>query len=90
MCTQTAYYIITMNAAALNSLWTYLQSLQLTQSNRKWLAEHLVEPTSASMVEEDETEYLTSSSAMREILEEGLKPYDKNDYVKIDLKDLWK
>lgn len=79
-----------MNADALNSLLTYLQSLQLTQSNRKWLAEHLVEPTPASTVEEDETEYLTSSPAMREILDEGLKPYDEKDYEKIDLKDLWK
>lgn len=79
-----------MNAAALNSLWRYLESLNLTRSNRKWLAEHLVEPAPATTVEEDVTEYLTSSPAMREILDEGLKPYDENDYVKIDLKDLWK
>lgn len=79
-----------MNAAALNSLWRYLESLNLTRSNRKWLADHLTEPAPAPTVEEDVTEYLTSSPAMREILDEGLKPYDENDYVKIDLKDLWK
>ena len=32
-----------MNAISLNSLWTYLQSLTLTTSNKKWLADHLYE-----------------------------------------------
>ena len=33
-----------MNAVSLNHLWSYLQSLSLTASNRKWLAEKLVAP----------------------------------------------
>ena len=33
-----------MNAVSLNNLWSYLQSLSLTASNRKWLAEKLVAP----------------------------------------------
>ena len=32
-----------MNALSLNSLWSYLQSLSLTTSNKKWLADHLYE-----------------------------------------------
>ena len=32
-----------MNTIALNSLWSYLQSLALTTSNKKWLANHLYE-----------------------------------------------
>lgn len=32
-----------MNAVSLNNLWTYLQGLSLTTSNKKWLAEHLYE-----------------------------------------------
>lgn len=32
-----------MNAVSLNSLWSYLQSLSLTASNKIWLAEHLKE-----------------------------------------------
>lgn len=32
-----------MNSISLNSLWSYLQSLSLTASNKKWLAEHLFE-----------------------------------------------
>ena len=33
-----------MNAVSMNSLWSYLQGLSLTASNRKWLAEKLIEP----------------------------------------------
>ena len=32
-----------MNATSLNNLWTYIQGLTLTASNRKWLADHLYE-----------------------------------------------
>ena len=37
-----------MNAVSLNSLWTYIQSLSLTESNRKWLASKLTESRQAS------------------------------------------
>ena len=37
-----------MNAVSMNNLWTYLQGLSLTASNRKWLAERLVEPESSA------------------------------------------
>ncbi|MBO4719829.1 MAG: hypothetical protein J5658_08160 [Prevotella sp.] len=33
-----------MNAVSLNNLWSYLQGLSLTASNRKWLAEKLIAP----------------------------------------------
>jgi len=33
-----------MSTAALNNLWTYIMGLSLSYSDRKWLAEHLVEP----------------------------------------------
>ena len=32
-----------MNSLSLNSLWSYIQSLTLTTSNKKWLADHLYE-----------------------------------------------
>lgn len=38
-----------MNAISLNNLWSYLQGLTLTPSNKRWLAEHLYE--SATMEE---------------------------------------
>ena len=37
-----------MNAVSMNNLWIYLQGLSLTASNRRWLAERLTEPTTAS------------------------------------------
>ena len=33
-----------MDAVSMNNLWSYLQGLSLTASNRKWLAEKLIEP----------------------------------------------
>ncbi len=33
-----------MNAASMNNLWSYIQGLSLTASNRRWLAERLTEP----------------------------------------------
>ena len=32
-----------MNAVSMNNLWAYIQGLSLTASNRKWLAERLIE-----------------------------------------------
>ena len=32
-----------MNTMSLNNLWSYLQGLSLTASNRQWLATHLME-----------------------------------------------
>ena len=34
-----------MTTFALNNLWTYLQGLSLSQSDRKWLADRLILPT---------------------------------------------
>lgn len=79
-----------MNTAALNSLWTYLQSLQLTQSNRRWLAEHLVEAAPASIVEEDETEYISKSPAMMKIIEEGRQAIKDGNFEIVDIDELWK
>ena len=41
-----------MTSSALNNLWTYLQGLSLSQSDREWLAEHLVEPEEIERVKE--------------------------------------
>ena len=43
-----------MNAIAMNNLWSYLQGLSLTASNRKWLAERLVEPTKGTVMSDEE------------------------------------
>jgi len=43
-----------MNAISMNNLWTYLQGLSLTASNRKWLAEKLVEPKENVVMNDEE------------------------------------
>lgn len=41
-----------MTSVALNNLWNYLQGLQLSQKNRKWLADKLTETKSATKTNE--------------------------------------
>ena len=38
-----------MSTIELNNLWTYIESIGLSNKNRKWLADKLVEPTKAEM-----------------------------------------
>lgn len=57
-----------MNAVSMNNLWTYLQGLSLTASNRKWLAERLVEPQ-ADVVMKDEEIRLGLTEAFHQLEE---------------------
>ena len=38
----------------MNNLWTYLEGLSLTASNRKWLADKLTEPRRESVMSAEE------------------------------------
>ena len=42
-----------MNAISMNNLWNYLQGLSLTASNRKWLAEKLIEPQPSTDINDE-------------------------------------
>ena len=44
---------ITMNAISLNNLWSYIQGLSLTSNNQRWLAQRLIEASSAKTKTED-------------------------------------
>lgn len=59
-----------MTAAALNNLWTYIQTLSLTKRNREWLADKLIEDGGKKTFA-DETEYISSSQAMLDIIAKG-------------------
>lgn len=61
-----------MNAISLNNLWTYLQGLTLTASNKRWLADHLYE--SAKMVEQpmSREEKLSEAARIRREREKAL------------------
>ena len=43
-----------LTAVSMNNLWSYLQGLSLTASNRKWLAEKLVEPQVSTVMNDEE------------------------------------
>lgn len=49
-----------MTTFALNNLWTYLQGLMLTQSEREWLAGKLSEPVEKVSSETDENTIKTT------------------------------
>jgi len=53
-----------MNTVSLNSLWSYLQSLNLTASNRAWLADRLYE---SAPVETKADKILAESYKMKTI-----------------------
>lgn len=56
----------------MNNLWNYLQGLSLTASNRKWLAERLVEAEQKSeMTDEEIKEGLKTAFAQLKEVEEG-------------------
>ena len=61
-----------MNTVSLNNLWTYIQGLTLTASNKKWLADHLYE---AARVEERQLprdEILAEATRIRKERENAL------------------
>ena len=55
-----------MTTFALNNLWTYLQGLSLSQSDRKWLADKLIMPTKA--VSDENKKELTAEERKAEFL----------------------
>ena len=76
-----------MTTVALNGLWTYIQTLKLSKRNRKWLAEKLMECDDNVA---DDTEYINSSPAMLNIIENGRKEIAEGNVETISVDDLWK
>ena len=76
-----------MTTVALNGLWAYIQTLNLSKRNRKWLAQKLVESDAKDM---DDTEYLESSPAMMDIIRKGREEIAQGKGETVDVDDLWK
>jgi len=67
-----------MTSFALNNLWTYLQGLSLSQTDREWLANKLIMPkekTSELSLEERKAEFLKMAGIWSET-EEGKEYYE--------------
>ncbi len=83
-----------MNTAALSSLWTYIQSLMLTSSNKRWLAAHLYESAATDIATSNIEDMLPIVSANDFQLSPetlslvaGLEPMDEEtNYDEIRLK----
>ena len=52
-----------MNTVSLNNLWDYIKGLSLTASNQRWLAERLMEASTGSLSDEEDTK-LTKLNAL--------------------------
>ncbi|MBP5770236.1 MAG: hypothetical protein J6W75_02605 [Bacteroidaceae bacterium] len=68
-----------MNALSLNNLWSYLQGLSLTASNKKWLAAHLYEAAEAETTQQETLQKardLTEEQLQAMAQEEFLSPED--------------
>ena len=78
-----------MTTAALNNLWAYLQTLSLTKKNREWLADRLIDGKEKK-VYADETEYISSSQAMLDIIAQGDEDIKNGRYKIVDTDKLWK
>ena len=81
------FKIYFMTTIALNGLWTYIQTLNLSKRNRKWLAEKLMGCDEKVV---DDTEYINSSPAMLDIIEKGRKEIAEGNVETIAVDDLWK
>lgn len=62
-----------MNTIALNDLWTYIKGLSLSQSNKKWLSEKLIEDIEAESIE-------YKVEALNDALSEGLNSGFVSDF----------
>lgn len=75
-----------MNAISMNNLWNYLQGLSLTASNRKWLAEKLIEPqTSTDMNDEKIRQELTEAFQQLEEVKAGNRKTRKAEELLYEL-----
>ena len=82
-----------MSTTALNNLLTYIQSLGLSQRNRKWLAEHILNPDKDAEekgLNKDDTTYLESSPSMMQRISEARKELAEGKGTQVDIEDLWK
>ncbi len=79
-----------MSTLQLQKIWDFLQSLSLSDDNKEWLANKLIESKGQSTCHEDETAYIKSSPEMIEIIKKGDEEISKGNYSPTQLDDLWK
>lgn len=78
-----------MSTLQLQKIWDFLQTLSLSDANKEWLANKLIESKGKTACRMDETEYVLSSPEMLEIIRKGDEEISKGEYECIHVKDLW-
>lgn len=79
-----------MSTLQLQKIWEFLQALSLSDDNKEWLANKLIESKGQNTCCDNETEYIKSSPEMLEIIQKGDEEIKKGSYTPIHLEDLWK
>lgn len=80
-----------MSAIQIEGLWQFIQTLTLSNRNKQWLADRLIESMGEPMDSaQRETDYLLASEEMKKALEEGDRHIKEGNYQEIQVSDLWK
>ena len=81
-------------SASMESLWQYIQSLSLSNRNREWLADKLLEGTGLEgtghkqVKEEEETEYISKEEVLA-MIDSGLREVKLTHEGKLKSKSAW-
>ncbi len=80
-----------MSVFQVEGLWSFIQTLSLSNRNKQWLATKLIESTKQTKDKaQDDTEYILSSDAMRQIIADGDQQIAAGAGVSVKVEDLWK
>lgn len=80
-----------MSVLQVDDLWSFIQTLSLSNRNKQWLAAKFMKSTKQMKdKEQDETEYSLSSDAIRQIIVDGDQQIAAGVGVFVKVDDLWK
>lgn len=85
-----------MNAISMNNLWNYLQGLSMSASNRRWLAERLMNPSEEvkDWMEQTSQELVFPKipkdyQVSEEVLDMTCGPFPADFNVDLELETMW-
>jgi len=85
-----------MNAISMNNLWNYLQGLSMSASNRRWLAERLMNPSEEvkDWMEQTSQELVFPKipkdyQVSEEVLDMTCGPFPEDFNVDLELETMW-
>ena len=78
-----------MSTIEIQKLWHYLQTLPLSDANKDWLANKLIETKSGKNECKDETDFVLSSPEMLDIINKGDEEIASGNYTVSDPSRLW-